>query len=507
MEQIRKRPRIELTDLNQQEIKDIESIRDILLQEGVNDDLLSFDTSNQAEKPVITYPNNGNNLFNEHQNEVELDDYEDFNIDEQTWNELQEQATQKLKEMDQELKFNASNVNTVPQNTAAYITPTPTFKPPPVMNSQLIFPLASQREDPKIKELESALLEKQGEITFARNKILKLTELNNELIKKTSVKEDSAHKNEIERLKMELEFMKQEIKTLREKRIQPRREKMEPLASQSQNIPSFVPKSKFTQPKKLLDDFDMNMYRAKSMKKIEPVQDQLDLMDVDIIPAEPSSYIKQSQVEKEVETKSVETNTFKMIEINMEKELVLVLSQYLSFTELDAFFCSDIAEFLNQHQYIVEIAMILIEFQDYKLPSDLIPQLYNSKSTQLYRLLVLLIQDGNEIDVTKLEPDYNNPEYIRLLHLAVVTRNIPIDLQSLDNIALTHELIGLYCTLRQCKRVYQVIDYYKETKDSTVFYLLHVIYHEKEILDFKEFCMVKVFLEEYDTEKQWPIFE
>ncbi|KAJ3317643.1 hypothetical protein HDV06_001333 [Boothiomyces sp. JEL0866] len=527
MEQIRKRPRIELTDLNQQEIKDIESIRDILLQEGINDDLLSFDNTNQLEKPCnITYPNNGNNLYNE---ENDFDDYDDFNIDEQTWNELQEQATQKLKEIDPDFKFNESSVPPIKpvHNPVPFITPNPTFKPLPVMSSQMIYPISSQRhEDPKIKELESALLEKQGEITFARNKILKLTEMNNDLIKKATMKEDSIHKNEIERLRVELEFLKQELKTVRESKPS----KILPLLNQSQNIANFnqsqnianlnqsqnianlnqsqnIPyvnntlhRVKFSQSRKKIDDFDMNIQIVKSIKKKENVDDHFDVMDVDIIP-EPTLPDIQAV------TKSVETNTFKLIDFNSEKEFTLLLSQYLSYSELESFLCADTTEFLNQHQYIVEIVLLLIEFQDYKLPSELISQLYTCKSKQLYKLLIILLQDGCELDFNAISPDYNNSDYIRLLHLGVIKQNLFLESQLLKNVELSHELIGLYCTLKQCDRIFQVIEYYKQAKDSTVFYLLHLIYHDKEILDFKEFCMVKVFLDEFDLEKRWPIFD
>ncbi|KAJ3268547.1 hypothetical protein HDV01_002586 [Terramyces sp. JEL0728] len=497
---------IELTNLNQQEIKDIESIRDILLQEGINDDLLSFDNSNQIEKTAnITYPNNGNNLFNDHDKDLDVDEYDDFNIDEQTWNELQEQATQKLLAIDSESKqYDPPTVQPivpVQQINNAFITPA-TFKAPPVMSSQMMYPISSQKhEDPKLKELESALMEKQGEITFIRNKMLKLTEMNNELIKKNSIREDTGHKSEIERLKVELEFMKQELKTVRDSK----RVNQEPLQNFSQNIPVY-PRNNSSQRKKM-DDFDMSIHKVKNLKKKDAFQensgikgrdavlDTFDAMDVDFAP-EPVPEMPQAK------TSSVETSTFRLIDVNTDKELILLLSQYLSYSDIESFFL-DKAEFLHQHPYIVEIVLLLIEFQDYKLPSELIPQLYHCESDKLYKLLILLVQDGHVIEFEQISPNYDSTDYIRLLHLVHLKQNYEIDVHQLNSVTISHELVGLYCTLKQSNRVLEVLEYYKESKDSLVFYLLHMNYLDKEMLDFKEFCMVKIFLEEYDLEKRW----
>jgi hypothetical protein len=177
-------------------------------------DHFSLAELNELEQINQILENEG--LENWSQNSIE-DDYLDDDFDEETMERLDEQATQMIKELEkvpQMVTFTEPLAVALPADQ-------PSFEPR-ISNVFGNFQKVNQSQlnelVEKNKVLSNELLQKQGELTYSKNRIFKLNDLNQELRNKLQEKSATVSKEteeKVKRLTSSLEFKDQEIIRLR----------------------------------------------------------------------------------------------------------------------------------------------------------------------------------------------------------------------------------------------------------------------------------------------------
>ncbi|KAI8895794.1 hypothetical protein BC833DRAFT_136574 [Globomyces pollinis-pini] len=242
-----------LNQLNDEELKDVQLIQELLLNEGMDDDLDStpdVDINYQAIQTNLEQ----NNLKNQLINDPSEDEFDQMDLDEETMNQMDLQASQYMGDdkIPQNIismpivtnqvsyqhldRFSTQNaplsmssnrpLHTLPQGNVrkSHLLSKPTIQSVLGQNPNIqrlqdqLEKIQTELERTKTvnKQLENELLQRTGEVTYARNKLYQINDINVELRNNLATQKIQSQlesvdiktqlEAEIDRLKTDLNF-------------------------------------------------------------------------------------------------------------------------------------------------------------------------------------------------------------------------------------------------------------------------------------------------------------